>query len=502
MPIYEHPISIRLTSKVASDGAGWGISTQTWASDIHRAGFTAQPSINNPAAYIIPNTWINPKAFADPTNANPEIGVTYVGEFSNSFFAPDGGGMFIRGTGTVQNYQMDGKSGAKTFSVTSQLNAFKTLGTTLQGTTAFNLIIHGQNDAVFGQTGPSGGQVYFEYSGVTGNSDAGFSSDFYKQGSSWVTFNSIENTTPVGGGGVQSATPTLNQFWVRKSFNYNYISLNKSQLAGIDIRGTTSGSLIYLDGLLLFDLNTVAGLSVGAICTFNKLSFDVALASRTTGDPPLNISTANQTTGLTFTYLGITAGRFNNARLFRMDMSGSSGSLFAGASGTATIPISGKIAIGVTPSIYDPTGNPYTIATNRETLHLRMFNDPLTGSRNLVEYFSPVTPTATNPRLFKYTNAAGTVTEPNHLGITGGSYITIRGGGNTGTYRITNIYRGIPGDVNESESFPIGGSQIFTSKYEYLELSNPIVPNSTVSTQGTVTISNVTDKPRLIIKYT
>ena len=493
MPIYEHPISIRLTSKVASDSAGWGASSQTWRSDIHRAGFTAQPSANNSAAYVIPNTWIDPKAFADPTNANPEIGVTYVGEFSNGFFAPDGGGMFISGTGTVQNYPMDGKSGAKTFSILSQLNAFKTLGTTANGTTAFNFIIHGQNDAVFGQTGPSGGQVYFEYSGVTGNTDAGFSRDFYKQGSSYVLFNSNNNTTTPFGGNA-SISRTLSNASFRKDFDYNFIKLDPTNLAGIDIRGTTTGSLIYFDGLGSTDFKTFAGLSVGAICSFNALfpTVEFASASKLIGNPPLNISTLTQTNGLTFTYLGVTAGKFNNALLFRMDMSGSSGSLFTGSSGGVTIPISGKIAFGVPIAAYDSTG--YAATPGRDVISLRATNAPNVGSRNLLSNSTlGLVASTTSPRLLIYPN------EPMHMGFTGGSFIKITGAGNTGIYRVTNIYRGIAGDDRANQSIatsidPFGASVL--PQREYLELSGPIVPGSTPF------VENVTDKPRLIIKYT
>lgn len=86
-----------------------------------------------------------------------------------------------------------------------------------------------------------------------------------------------------------------------------------------------------------------------------------------------------------------------------------------------------------------------------------------------------------------------------HMGFTGGSFIKITGAGNTGIYRVTNIYRGIAGDDRANQSIatsidPFGASVL--PQREYLELSGPIVPGSTPF------VENVTDKPRLIIKYT
>jgi hypothetical protein len=233
---------------------------------------------------------------------------------------------------------------------------------------------------------------------------------------------------------------------------------------------------------------------VGAICSFNAFfkTAEAALASKLTGDPPLNISTAIQTNGLTFTYLGVTAGKFNNALLFRMDMSGSSGSLFAGASGSVTIPISGKIAFGVPFAAYDSTG--YAATPGKDVISLRSTNAPNVGSRNLLSYSIGGVASAGSPRLLIYPN------EPIHMGFTGGSFIKITGAaGNTGIYRVTNIYRGIAGDDRANQNIatsnaPLGA--LVLPLREYLELSGPIVPGSSP------TVENVTDKPLLIIKYT
>jgi len=84
------------------------------------------------------------------------------------------------------------------------------------------------------------------------------------------------------------------------------------------------------------------------------------------------------------------------------------------------------------------------------------------------------------------------------MGFTGGSIIKITGAGNTGIYRVTNIYRGISGDVlantNVGTSNPPG--TLTLPLREYLELSGPIVVGTSPF------VENVTDKPVLIIKYT
>ena len=530
MPIYNHPITIRL---IPADVNSTNSSSTSWTlANSIRPQSNITSAVGYPFSLLLPtsnstlpNIMINPKAFADPTNANPEIGVTYYQEYSGFGHGQGFGGVFINSPNAVANYPMDGISGPKTFSLLNHVGVFQQYNRGLCGGTGpgFNFIIHGQNDAVFGQTGPSGGQVYFEYSGVTGNTDAGFSRDFYKQGSSYVLFNSSNAGVEASLGrsnyfsAIVSATNTGQLNGWRKNFQQTFIGrFDENQLIGIDWRGITLGvSEIFLDALPGFDWNNVAGMSTGALFSINQMGygqtryggyFEGGTANRVGTSPTALTSGSFSTPGYLYAFAGITTGSYNtsSAKFILASVGGglpfvNAGSLFA----------PGKIVFNQTQdnaTPYAPTGNRWVI-TPGTSLTLRQFNNFAIGDRNLFcGDFGPSVVTRLLPTLEGISSQSQNIRPGDYVQFTAG---TGTASANIGIYQVINTHRGIPGDAASTRNMvptsPVGNT-FATSQYEALELSRGITIDS-FGLGGLPQNTNITGMARikgpvLHIKYT
>jgi len=520
MPIYNHPITIRLTrgDSIAFPNPSWtvGVNGSAWTNNIGAGRYPLSSFAS------IPNILIDPKAFADPTNSNPEIGVSYenIGTYAS-------GGVFVKLPGSARNYQMDGISGAKTFSVLTQLGVFQQYNRGLCGGTGpgFNLILHGQNDgfdplvppgATY-QPSPAPGQTYFEYSSVTGNSDAGFSRDFYKQGSSYVLFNSNDNLQTAASrnnyfgftAGTQTSVSNSLSGW-RKSFPLTFIGrFDENQLIGIDQRGTTVGAELFIDGLSGFDWNSVAGLTVGALCSINQIGYGQTLygyfeggtANRPTAAP--NTLTTPFAPLESYTFTGITTGSYGTSAARFLVNTANSIPFKNGAAAFAPSKIVFNTAQNAQRA-YDTSPNgPWTI-TSGTSVTIRTFNHFADGNKNL---FCADYGNGTNVRMLPL-QAGVSSTNQN---IKPNDYVRFTASSGTasinlGTYQVINTYYGIPGDIASTRNIQPTAPSSPAAKYETLELSRGITIDS-FGLGGLAANTNITNEAKVIgpvlhIKYT
>lgn len=122
---------------------------------------------------------------------------------------------------------------------------------------------------------------------------------------------------------------------------------------------------------------------------------------------------------------------------------------------------------------------------------MRNANAPTAGNRNLVELSVSG---ANTVRFFGSTPGM-----PASLGIETGSYIELSGfstPSNNGIYQVIGTYDGVPGEENNFLTLQSGAT---VPRYQYLELSRSITPESTAT--ANIRVRNVSKLPILHIKY-
>lgn len=446
-PTFNHPITIRLAQTNISSGVNWTVANATG-----NVGHEVPDEVYPPGGISqIPNILDNVKLYADPGSLDSTIS----GARAEETVGVAGGGYYITAAANP-SVTITATVGSKnTIDVLGNFSTFYSLARR-QGATAFNLIIHGENDK--GMEVPA----YQEFSTVAGASDPNgvFNTDFYKT-SAFVTFNSKESTTPL---------LTSNTISFRKNYHHGLITLRRADMAGISQSNIINQfCYIYINGGNPQII--AAGLSADGNCTFNKYS-SVGETSTATGGTPKNITCSNRL----LQYIGIDGGalKFKNLTAFALyDIAPTN----VNAAGRI---IGADSTFNTAPNPVDAT--PYTLAVAALPLLLRPDYPVTSGSKN----FLGIVRGPTDPRLFSNAQNTG------DLNIRKNSYIRIRGSSsNDGIYQVINIQDGVPGDTTEV-------SANISAPFQYLELSRDIVPEEA---GASITIEDVTSLPVLHIKY-
>jgi hypothetical protein len=447
MPTFNHPITIRLAPTNISPSTNWVVANAT-GNVVHGPDGIYPISITSQ----IPNILDNVKLYADPLNVDPTISSARAEETSGV----DGGGYYITAA-TNPTLPISATVGSKnTIDVLGNFSPFYSLARSA-GATAFNLIIHGENDK--GIDAP----VFEEFSTVVGSANpaGGFNAEFYKT-SAFVTFKSKESTIP---------SLTSNTVSFRKNYHHGLIRLSRADMAGISQSNLINDfCYIYISGGL--PQSIAAGLSANGNCTFNRYS-GVGETSTATGGTPKNITCANKL----LQYIGIdgAALKFKNLTGFALYDSAPTSAAAAGRI------ISADATFNSAPNPVDAT--PYTLPVAASPLFLRPDYPATLGSKNLLG----IVRGPTDPKLFS--NAQN----PGDLNIQKNSYIRIRGSAsNDGIYQVINIQDGVPNDTTEVSA------NLSIAPFQYLELSRDIVPEEA---GASITIEDVTSLPVLHIKY-
>jgi hypothetical protein len=453
-PTFNHPITIRLAQTNISSGVNWTVANAT-DNVGHEVSDGVYPS---DGISQIPNILNDVKLYADPDGLDSTISGARTEETSGVA----GGGYYITAAANP-SVTITGTVGSKnTINVLGNFSPFYSLARSA-GATAFNLIIHGENDK--GMEVP----VYQEFSTVEGASQPKvFNTDFYKT-SAFVTFNSKESIPP---------SLTSNTISFRKNYHHGLIALRRADMAGISQSNIINQfCYIYINGGN--PQNIAAGLSANGNCTFNRYP-SVGESSSASGTTPKSITCSNKL----LQYIGIdgAALKFKNLVPFAL---------------YDTVPTTNAAAVGriiaadqlfnTAPNPVDTT--PYTLlatippAIPPVLLFLRPDYPVTLGSKN----FLGIVRAIGDPRLFS------TAQNPGDLNIQKNSYIRIRGSNsNDGIYQVLSIQDGVPNDTNEISAQ--GGLVPF----QYLELSRDIVPEDA---GARITIEDVTSLPVLHIKY-
>ena len=447
MPTFNHPITIRLAQTNISSSVNWTVANATGNLG-HEVPDGVYPS---DGISQIPNILDDVKLYADPDGLDPTIS----GARTEETVGVAGGGYYITAAANPSVTIAATVGRGNSFDVLGNFSSFYSLARR-QGATAFNLIIHGENDK--GMEIP----IYQEFSTVEGASQPKvFNTEFYKT-SAFVTFNSMESTTP-------SLTSSTISF--RKNYHHGFIQLNRSGMAGISQASRTNEFChIYIN-----DGNPqiiAAGLSANGNCTFNQYT-GLETSTATGASIPRSITC----TGRVLQYIGIdgAALKFKNLSNFALyDFTTTS------PNATGRI-IASDLGFNRAPNPVDTT--PYSLATTAFPLILRPEYPVTLGAKNLLGIICG----PTDPRLFYNVPTAG------DLNIQKNSYIRIRGSvSNDGIYQVLSIQDGVPLDINETsinEGLP---------PFQYLELSRDIIPEDA---GASITIEDVTSLPVLHIKY-
>jgi len=437
-----HPITINLAPTNITEVAKWNT--------IDSSGTTYSVDGYYPSDRLrqIPNIMQDIKSVADSENTNPAIGESNENEINGNDYSLEGGAYIS--SETSRDYTLDSTliSATNRFNITSQAQEFMGLARVNGGVT-MNLFLHGRSD-----TSLEFAELNYVQGPDTGTDGSEFNVEFYKY-SSYIAFKSKEASVP---------TLTTNQISFRKSPHHIYVSLTSNEMQGI----STSNQL---GGLLQIDLSTpidpsketkLTQMVSGRSTTFNQITATESTSAGNDAATPTVITCVNR--GATFTSFSSNSLKFDN---------NASSSIFTGASnynhngkiGTVVLPISG-----------------YNIPAG-QVLAIRTSNPVTAGSRN---YLALSVADSTSKRLFGGTNS---------MEFSVGSYVEISGSAsNNGIYQVISVQDGIDGDT--AFNTLIGGS----TKYQYLELSRPIVPeDSSVGTN--ITIRNVSTLPVLHLKY-
>ena len=456
MPTFNHPITIRLTQTNISSGVNWTVANTT-----DNVGHEVSDGVY-PSDEIsqIPNILDNVKLYADPNNVDPTISNARTEETSGVA----GGGYYITAAANP-SVTITATVGSKnTIDVLGNFSSFYSLARSA-GATAFNLIIHGENDK--GMESP----VYQEFSTVAGASDPKiFNTDFYKT-SAFVTFNSKESTT---------LSLTSNTISFRKNYHHGLIALRRADMAGIS-QSNIINQFCYIYIMGGSPENIAAGLSANGNCTFNRYP-SVGESSSASGTSPKSITCSNKL----LQYIGIDGAALKFKNLTGFALYDTTVTTIAAAAGRI---IASDPQFNTAPNPVDLT--PYTLlatippAIAPILLFLRPDYPVTLGSKNLLGIVRAIN----EPRLFS------TAQNPGDLNIQKNSYIRIRGSNsNDGIYQVLSIQDGVPNDTNETSAQGQGGLPPF----QYLELSRDIVPEDA---GARITIEDVTSLPVLHIKY-
>jgi len=447
-PTFNHPITIRLAQTNISSGVNWTVANAT-GNVGHEVSDGVYPS---DGISQIPNILNNVKLYADPGGLDSTISGARAEETSGVA----GGGYYITAAANPSVTIAATVGSKNTINVLGNFSSFYSLARR-QGATAFNLIIHGENDK--GMEVPQ----YQEFSTVAGASDPNgvFNTDFYKT-SAFVTFNSKESIPP---------SLTSNTISFRKNYHHGLIALRRTDMAGISQSNLINDfCYIYINGGN--PQNIAAGLSANGNCTFNRYS-SVGESSSASGNAPKSITCSNKL----LQYIGIdgAALKFKNLTGFALY-----DTVPTNAAAVGRI-IASDLTFNAVPNPVDAT--PYTLLAAALPLILRPEYPVTLGSKNLLG----IVRGPTDPRLFS------TAQNPGDLNIRQNSYIRIRGSNsNDGIYQVLSIQDGVPNDTNETSA------QAGLVPFQYLELSRDIVPEDA---GARITIEDVTSLPVLHIKY-
>jgi hypothetical protein len=469
MPVYNHPVTIRLApTNYVSQGSNTPVYWSTFVDPAFMNRSHGVPDGVFPDFLIraIPNNLYDIKNLCDEPE-NIDVAVSQDLEIQNSTANPKRPADFINQGGAY----IDDPRGLLTQTVIATPNAKNTLNVSghvscfvdlarPNGGTAFNIFMHGQCDR---EGDPN---ALYESSTIsapaTGFDTEGFFDDQDPTISSYVTFKSSD--APTG----TSITSNLISF--RKSLHYNFLKLNRADMAGLSMASGTNAKA-FVTASSSFDWSNVPGLSAESVCTINEFTSPSSEQATASGGNPPNITCLR--------WNGVFEGIFGTNARFR---NSTSNSLFR--TPTNTYDHTGKINAS-NPLYAEGDSNPYTLSTvettNASKLTIRMRNAFTYGDKNYL---------AIGPR---NGGGGGQPPTPRLNNFPVGSYIRIRGSlSNNGIYQVVGVSIGITGDSNSNTS--IGG----TPQYEYLELSRAIVPELA---GANITVENVSDLPILHIKY-
>lgn len=450
------PIFINLSTTDMTDDATWLYKN---AESVHGddSYFTPTATIANPIISIIP-LFAETFAGVDYPRTNEQESQGFKPSFS-------GGGNFIRrvedpllNTAINQTTAIDVKPLATYFTTNARANGGLTM----------SLILQAKNDLTLNN--PEA-----KYIAGAGSEDVFNSTEFYRN-SAYISFHSRERLTD------PSIAPSIiysNIISLRKNFRYNYISIPVANVAGMLVTSVNgANNTIALSNLSWGD---IAGLSANALVTFQGTIIppsNETLSASNASASPQTVSCANKT--LRFVGFNGSDATFTNIN---------TRSLFSGVQ----YEHNGYVTIADPDYGFGDANRRYQLSFKSPVQFLRMrnANAPTAGNRNLVELSVSG---ANTVRFFGSTPGM-----PASLGIETGSYIELSGfstPSNNGIYQVIGTYDGVPGEENNFLTLQSGAT---VPRYQYLELSRSITPESTAT--ANIRVRNVSKLPILHIKY-
>lgn len=462
MPVYNHPITVRLAPTNYSPTSGsvsWNQFTDSLFNTLEHG--SVDGIFPRKMIQVIPNNLSDIKNLCDdPTN--PDVLGSQTLEINSSL---NQGGAYIDDPRAVITQTIDATVGARnTFDLKGHAGCFVDYARQ-NGATAFNLFIHGQCDRDVDPNPRFESSTIFAPQQGIDNAEVFDNQD--PTVSSYVTFRSSESAP--------GASITSNLFSFRKSIHHGIVRLTRNDMAGISM-ASGAGGKVYITSFGAFNWGNIQGLSAEGQCTINNYNSPSGQSVAETAQA--NSFSSTPSTISCARWNGIFEGIFGNTARFRN--SGAS-SLFS----STTPPPSGYQHNGkvvASDPNYDTANlDPYSLSSlpASSNLSIRPIYADTYGNKNYLALGPRI---STTPRL-------------SSLGVVAGSYIRITGSSsNNGIYQVLSVLDGIPGDTNEN--IRVGGGPA----YEYIELSRAITVEAPSGTKF-ITVQNVSNLPVLHIKY-